>query len=116
MSIKKLALAGLISGAALVLQACGGGSGSSDFAFLVTNTNKGHVCVEGMNVNATTAEAQTYANALYYYYGYRGGVTDINSGEVSCSKIHDIGGRDPDFIISLADFNAVVMPAYLAKK
>ena len=115
MGMKKLALAGLISGAALVLQACGGG-GSSDYAFLVTNTNSGHVCVEGLDVKATSAEAQTNATALYYYYGYRGGETDINSGEVTCSKIHDIGGRDPDVTISLDTFNNVVLPAYRARK
>ncbi|MEO6292651.1 MAG: hypothetical protein ABIO88_08520, partial [Burkholderiaceae bacterium] len=71
MTIKKMMHIGLIAGAALVLQACG--SSASDSFFEVTNTNSGHVCVEGLDVTADSSEGQTAAGKLYAYYGYRGG-------------------------------------------
>lgn len=107
MNFKKMAQIGLLSGAALVLQACGGGS--SDSFFQVTNTNSGHVCVEGLNIAADSTEGQAAAAKLYAYYGYRGGEQKLYSGEVSCSNAKIIGGRDSDLTIPVDFYNSNVV-------
>jgi hypothetical protein len=98
----------LIAGAALTLQACG--SSASDSFFQATNTNSGHVCVEGLNIAADSAEAQVAGAKLYAYYGYRGGEQKLYSGEVSCSNAKIIGGRDSDLTISVDFYNSNVVP------
>lgn len=98
MSIKKMMQVGLIAGAVVALQACGS-SGSDNF-FEVINTNSGHVCVEGLDIAADSAEGQAVGAKLYAYYGYRGGEQKLYSGGVSCSNAKIIGGRDADLTIS----------------
>jgi hypothetical protein len=117
MKMRKLFLASLMVIGILVLQACGGGSDDDeDHFFLVTNTNFGHVCVDGLDVDADSAAAQNVGAALYYYFGYRGGEQDLNSGNVSCSRAKETGAREPDRIVSLSDYNNVIVPAYNARK
>ena len=107
MNIKKTMQIALVAGAALVLQACGGGS--SDSFFQVTNTNVSHVCVEGLDVSAESSEGQVAAAKLYAYYGFRGGEQKLYSGGVSCSNAKIIGGRDSDLTISLDFYNSNVL-------
>jgi hypothetical protein len=116
MNFKKMAQIGLLSGAALVLQACGGGDSSAESFFMVTNTNKGHVCVYNSAVKANTAEAQQMGTVLYYYYGYRGGERDLYSGEVNCSLAKATGARDPDEVISNDFYLNTIIPYYNARK
>ena len=116
MNFKKIAQIALLSGAALVLQACGGGDSSADSFFMVTNTNKGHVCVYNSAVKATSSEGQQMATVLYYYYGYRGGERELYSGDVSCGLAKAAGARDPDEVISNDVYLNTIIPAYNARK
>jgi hypothetical protein len=116
MNVKKLIGICAISVSALALQACGGGDSSADSFFMVTNTNKGHVCVYNSAVKANTSEAQQMGNVLYFYYGYRGGEKTAYSGDVSCSNAKSIGARDPDEIISNDFYLSTIIPAYNARK
>jgi hypothetical protein len=106
MNLKKMTQIGLIAGAALALQGCGGGS---DNFFQAVNTNSGHVCVEGLDVAADSAEGQAVGIKLYAYYGYRGGEKKLYSGGVSCSNAKIIGGRDSDLTISVDFYNSNVV-------
>ena len=114
MNVKKLMGICAITASALALQACGDTDG--DNFFLVTNTNVGHVCVDGLDVEATSATAQDVATVLYFYYGYKGGERDINSGDVPCSRAKETGAREPDRVVSASDYTNIIVPAYNARK
>jgi hypothetical protein len=114
MKFKNLIQITAIAGAALALQACG--SSDSENFILVTNTKVGHVCVDGLGVKATSAAAQDVGNVLYYYYGYKGGERDINSGDVPCSRAKETGAREPDRVVSASDYTNILVPAYNARK
>ena len=116
MMVKKILGICAIAVSALLLQACGGGDSSAESFFMVTNTNKGHVCVYNSAVKANTAEAQQMGNVLYYYYGYRGGEKIGYSGDVSCGNAKSIGARDPDEVVSNDFYLTTIIPAYNARK
>lgn len=111
MIIKKLILRiTILFSIAFLFSACG--SGNVDSFFMVTNTLRGNVCVNRLDVSHDAPEAKEIANKLYAYYGYAKGETQILSGKyVPCSQAKAYGSREPDLIIYADFYRSVIVPA-----
>jgi hypothetical protein len=95
----------LINIIVIFLNGCG--SGNVDSFFMVTNTNKGHVCVNRLHIAHDTPEGKIAAKNLYSYYGYTAGETEIYSGNyVPCSQAKAYGAREPDVIIYADEYRS----------
>lgn len=93
-----------------LLSACG--SGNVDSFFMVTNTLRGNVCVNRLDVSYDAPEAKEIANNLYAYYGYAKGETQILSGKyIPCSQAKAYGSREPDLTIYADFYRSVIIPA-----